>query len=93
LEEVANMKSDPNWISYLHANSWIISPFLTILINFLKSKTDLEFPKFSFEIYFKSEGVIMEKVVTFFKTFLTIFYFNFSRSGRSCLDWSKFEKI
>jgi hypothetical protein len=29
------------WISYLHANSWIFSLFLAILINFLKSKTDL----------------------------------------------------
>jgi hypothetical protein len=35
LEEVANMKSVPNWISYLHANSWIFTPFLAILIDFL----------------------------------------------------------
>jgi hypothetical protein len=33
-------------ISYFHANSWIFYPFLAILINFINSKTDLEFPKF-----------------------------------------------
>jgi hypothetical protein len=46
LEEVANMRSVPIWISYLLANSWIFSTFLAILINFIKSKTDLNFPKF-----------------------------------------------
>jgi hypothetical protein len=46
LEEAANMKSVPNWISYLPANSRIFGPFLAILINFRKSKTNLEFLKF-----------------------------------------------
>jgi hypothetical protein len=32
------MKRVSNWISYLHENSYIFSPFLPILINFLKSK-------------------------------------------------------
>jgi hypothetical protein len=27
LEEVSNMRSVPNWISYLHANSWILVHF------------------------------------------------------------------
>jgi hypothetical protein len=31
------MKNVSNLISYLHANFWIYSPFLAILINFLKS--------------------------------------------------------
>jgi hypothetical protein len=30
LEEVANMRSVKNYIFYLHANSWICSPFLAI---------------------------------------------------------------
>jgi hypothetical protein len=77
LEEVANIKSVPNWISYLHANSWIFGPFLSILINFLNSKTDLDFPKFQFEINFESGEVPMEEVVPFFKKFSTIFYFKF----------------
>jgi hypothetical protein len=47
LEDVDNMRSDANRISYLHANSWIVGPFLAILINFLKSKIDLDFPNFN----------------------------------------------
>jgi hypothetical protein len=39
------MRSVSTWISYLHANSWIFARFLTNLINFLNSKTDLDFPK------------------------------------------------
>jgi uncharacterized protein involved in cysteine biosynthesis len=46
LEEVASMGSVPDWISYLHANFWIFGPLLAILINFLKSKIDIEFPNF-----------------------------------------------
>jgi hypothetical protein len=77
LEEVENMKSVPNWASCLHANSWIFSTFLAIFIKFLNSKTDIEFPIFSFEIHFESLEVPIEEVVTFFKTFSTIFYFKF----------------
>jgi hypothetical protein len=40
------MKSVPNRISYHHENFEIFSPFLAILIKFLKSKTDLDFPNF-----------------------------------------------
>jgi hypothetical protein len=40
------MISVPDWSSYLHANSCIFSPFLAILINFLKSKIELDFLKF-----------------------------------------------
>jgi hypothetical protein len=36
LEEVSNMRSVSNSISYLHTNSWIVGPFIAILINFLK---------------------------------------------------------
>jgi hypothetical protein len=43
------MISIPNWISYLHANFWIFSPPLAILFNFLKSKTYLDFPKFTIQ--------------------------------------------
>jgi hypothetical protein len=46
LEEVSNMKSVPNGISYSNAKSWIFGPFLNILNNFQKSKTDLQFPNF-----------------------------------------------
>jgi hypothetical protein len=69
------MRSIPNWISCLHANSWIFGPFLDILINFLKSKPDLDFPNFLFQIHFESEEVSMDKVVPLFKFFKTIFYF------------------
>jgi hypothetical protein len=75
LEEYAYTRSVPNWISYLHANSWNFSPFLSILIKFLKSKIDINFPKFSFEMHFKSGEVPMEDVVHLFKSFTTIFYF------------------
>jgi hypothetical protein len=74
LEEVANMKSVSNWISYHHENSWIVSLFLSILINFLKAKTDLDFPKLLFKIPSESKGVSMEKVVPIFKIFKIIFY-------------------
>jgi hypothetical protein len=46
LEEVGNIKSVPNWISNLHANSWIFIPSQAILTNFLKAKRDLDFSKF-----------------------------------------------
>jgi hypothetical protein len=46
LEEISNIRSVSNWISYLHANSWIFGSFLDILINFLNSKRDLDFPNF-----------------------------------------------
>jgi hypothetical protein len=35
----------------------------------------------------------MEKVVPFFKTFITIFYFKFLISGRSCLNKMKFGRV
>jgi hypothetical protein len=41
------MKIVPNCIFYLHPNSWIFSPFLAILINFLNSEIDLDFPIFN----------------------------------------------
>jgi hypothetical protein len=94
LEEVANMRSVPNWIYYLHANYWIFSPPLAILFNFLKSKTDLDFPNFfEFKINFESEEVPMDKVVPLFKSFRTIFYLKKLSSGISFLDWSKLERI
>jgi hypothetical protein len=43
LEEVSDMKSVPNWISYLHENFWTFIPLLDILFYFLKLKTDLAF--------------------------------------------------
>jgi hypothetical protein len=46
LEEVSKMRSVPNLISYLHANSYIFGPLLAILINFLKLKTDIDFLNF-----------------------------------------------
>jgi hypothetical protein len=46
LEEVDKMKSVPNWISYLHEISWIFSPFLDILVSFLKLKIDSAFLNF-----------------------------------------------
>jgi hypothetical protein len=67
------MKSIPNYISYLHVNSWIFSPFLDILINFLKSKTDIDF-LFLFKIQFKSKEFPITKVVPWFKYFNPIFY-------------------
>jgi hypothetical protein len=93
LEEVANIRSIQNSISYLHANLWIFSPFLAIFINFLNSKTYHDFPMFLFKIHLESDEVPMEKVVPFFKTFTIIFVSNFLSSGRSFLEWSKFERI
>jgi hypothetical protein len=40
------------------------------------------FYDFSFEIHSKSEEVSMEKVVPFFKSFTTIFYFNIFALGK-----------
>jgi hypothetical protein len=51
------------------------------------------FSEFSFEIHFESREVPMNKVVPFFKPFITIFYFNFLTWGRSFLDRSNFERI
>jgi hypothetical protein len=77
------MKSIPNWISYHYANSWILSPFLSILFNFLKPKSHLEFPNFLFKMYFESEEVTIEKVVPYFKIFKYIFYLKFLEQGKS----------
>jgi hypothetical protein len=74
LEEVDKRRSVPNCIFYLHANSCIFNPLLAILINFLKSKTAFDFPKFLFKIISESEVVSMEKVVHLFEIFKTIFY-------------------
>jgi hypothetical protein len=76
------MKSVPNWISYIHANSWTCSPSLAILFNFLEPKTDLDFPNFQFKIVFESEEIPMEKVIPFSKTSATIFYFEFLEFGK-----------
>jgi hypothetical protein len=46
------MKIVPNWILYLHANSWVFSPHLAIIVNFLKSKIDLDFTYFGFNLRF-----------------------------------------
>jgi hypothetical protein len=73
LKKLPKRKSAPNWIFYLHANSFIFGPFLAILIKLLKSKTDLEFPKFSFKTHFGYEEVPMENVIHLFKSFMTIF--------------------
>jgi hypothetical protein len=83
LEEVDKMRSVPNWISYLHANFWIFSPFLAILINFLKLKIDLDFPKFLFKIPSESEGVSMDKIVHICEIFKKIFYFKFLELGKA----------
>jgi hypothetical protein len=93
LEEDSNMKSVQNWISYIHANSWSFSPFIAILIIFLMSKTDLDFPKFSFEIHFESGDVTMEEVVPFFKAFSTILYFQIFELGNVLFDSVKFKRI
>jgi hypothetical protein len=57
-----------------------------ILINFLKSIIDLNFPKFSFQLHFEYEEVTMKKVVPLCKSFKTIFYFIFLSVGRPFLD-------
>jgi hypothetical protein len=49
------------------------SPFLTIVINFLKLKTDLAFLNFYFKLHFEFEKVPMAKVVHFFKSYHPIF--------------------
>jgi hypothetical protein len=87
------MQSVPNWISYLHANSKIFIPFLAILINFLKSKIDLDSPKFWFKIHFEYEEVHMEKVVPFFKSFKIIFYFEFLEYGKATFDPIKSKSV
>jgi hypothetical protein len=55
----------------------------SILINFLKSKIDLNLPKFSFQIHFEYEEVPMKKFVPLCKSFKTIFYFNFFECGKA----------
>jgi hypothetical protein len=45
-EDVANMKSVQNSISYLHENFYIFSPSLVILFNLLEPKSDLGFLEF-----------------------------------------------
>jgi hypothetical protein len=65
LKEATNIITIPDWISYLHANSWIFGPFLAILINFLKSKTDLDFPNFN------SKSILNLKTFLWRKMFLS----------------------
>jgi hypothetical protein len=76
------MKSVPNWICYIHANSWTFSPSLAILFNFLEPKTDLDFPNFQFKIVFESDEIPMEKVIRFPKTMGTIFHFKILEFGK-----------
>jgi hypothetical protein len=87
------MGSVPNCISNLPSNFWIFSPFLAILIKFLNSKTDLDFPKFEFKTHFKSKEVSMEKVVQLFEIFKNIFYFKKLTLGKPYLDQIKFERV
>jgi hypothetical protein len=56
--------------------------FLAILINFLNSKIDLDYPKFLFKIPSESKGVSMEKVVHLFEIFKTVFYLKFYEQER-----------
>jgi hypothetical protein len=75
LEKFANLRSVPNWISYLQTNSWFFSPFQDILFNFLRSKTGLDFTILLFNLCFESGEVHMEKVVLLYTSFKNIFYF------------------
>jgi hypothetical protein len=68
------MKSAPNWISYLHANSWIFIPHLAILFNFLKSKTYHDFPNFN-SISIREARMV--KIVHLFKTCCPICLYEF----------------
>jgi hypothetical protein len=47
------------------------------------------FSKFSFEIHFETGEVPKEKVVPFFKTFTTIFYFKLFKVGKVHFGWVK----
>jgi hypothetical protein len=75
------MKSIQNWVSYLHENSYIFSPSLAILYNFLEPNLELESPNFYFKLQLESEDVSMEKVVHHFDIFKNIFYFKFFEFG------------
>jgi hypothetical protein len=93
LEEVANIKNVPNWISYLHPNSWIFDPFLDVLINFLNLKTDLNFPNFNTKSVSDLKKFLWRKLFLSSKPSQPYFVSNFSSLRRSFLDRSKFGRI
>jgi hypothetical protein len=59
-----------------------------ILLNF-KPRS---FSEFSFIFHFESQEVPIEKVVPFFKTFTTIFYFKFFELGKALFGLNKILK-
>jgi hypothetical protein len=77
------MKSVTNWISYLHANSWIFGPFLTILIKFkIKpcfSKILIPFPSLIWRSYYRESCSFLENIHRH------ILYQNFQ--ARECTFW------
>jgi hypothetical protein len=85
LEEVANMKIVPNWISYHHVNSWIVDPFLSIVINLLKSKIDLDFTNFNSKSILNVEKFLWRKLFPSSNSSRPYFISKFSSSGRSYL--------
>jgi hypothetical protein len=87
------MRSVPNWISYLHANSWIFNPFLAILINFLKSKIDLDSSIFYSKSLPNLKEFLWRKLFTFVRYSKPYFISNFWSLERPSLDQLKFEPI
>jgi hypothetical protein len=86
LEDVANMKSVTNLISYLNENSWIFIPPIAILINFLKLKTELIFLIFSPNSISNSKKIKWQKLFIFLYTVAPYFYLNFWSFGNYLFD-------
>jgi hypothetical protein len=86
------MISVPNQISYPHANFWIFSQSRAILINFLKSKIDLDFPIFNSKSISNLKKILWRKLFLSSKPSQPYFVSNCLSSGRSFLEWSKFER-
>jgi hypothetical protein len=66
------------------ANTSVLSKFhpnLKLQEEILLNPKPRKFSEFSFEIHYESGEVPMDEVVPLFKTFSTIFYFNFFELG------------
>jgi hypothetical protein len=66
------------------ANTSVLSKFhpnLKLQEEILLNPKPRNFSEFSFEIHYESGEVPMDEVVPLFKTFSTIFYFNFFELG------------
>jgi hypothetical protein len=93
LEEVSNMKSVPNWISYPHENFWIFIPPLAILFYFLNSKIDLDFTTFKSISVMNMEKLQWQKLFIFSNPVAPYFHLIFFALKHSFWTKAKLDQL